>query len=894
MGKGFDMAFDRPRPETLLQRAHDEEINEKRGKLKIYLGAAPGVGKTFNMLHDAVEKLSQGLDVVVGVVETHGRKEIESLVKEFEIIPRLAVDYHGRQLTEFDLDAALKRNPGLILIDEMAHTNIPDMRHAKRWQDIKEILDCGIDVYTTLNVQHVESLNDVVSQIIHTRVKETVPDYMLEMADTIELVDLPPEDLLKRLQEGKVYFPEQAEVAAENFFRKGNLIALRELALRVTAERVGQQVLLYRQGQGIKHIWPTKEKILVCVGSRAESSKLIRAARRMATKLQAEWIAVHVDTPRIQLTEEEMNNALQNLRLAEKLGAETRIITGIDIVKEILEFAREQNATLIMVWKHIRPRWKDFIFRSLADELTRSSGEIDIYIVTSEADDDEPAEVRRSAQSQSKSNIPWRIYGISLTTVIVTTLINVLLFPHVVNSSLIMIYLLGVTFVALFGKMGPSLVASLLSIIIYDLFFISPYYSFAWSDLQQVLTLFMMLLVTQVISTVTVRARQQVESARHVQHDTTVLHTLSRQLASTRGVDKLLGSAVHYIGEVFQCDVLALMPENEYLTVRVGYGMEPVLNAKEQGVAKWVYEMGQMAGLGTDTLPFSNALYLPLLTPHGSIGVLRIRPSESKWSFTGEQMHLLESCANQVALAMEVDRLQEQANKSEMQTEADRLSLGLLKTVSHDLRTPLVAVMGAASTLIEMIEELDKQHIKRLANEIYVELEQLGRLINNLVQMTYLEADTVKLQIEFHPIAETINYVLNSLSNKVGKREVHLSIPADISDVPYDITLIQEVFFNLIDNALKFTPPDSPIEISVIEEKQRIVVSVEDRGPGIVFDEVNKLFEKFYRGRMLTTERGLGLGLAICYSIIKAHGGEIWAENHPQGGAIFRFTLPLK
>lgn len=885
------MAQNRPKPEALLQRAQEEESREKRGKLKIYLGAAPGVGKTFSMLQDALVRRSQGLDVVVGVVETHQRKEIELMLKDLEILPRLKLEYHGREVTEFNLEAALNRNPGLILIDEMAHTNIPNLRHSKRWQDIKEVLDSGIDVYTTLNVQHIESLNDVVSQIIHTRVKETVPDSMLELADTIELVDLPPEDLLKRLQEGKVYFPKQAELAAENFFRKGNLIALRELALRVTAERVGEQVLLYRQGQGIKHIWPTREKILVCVGSRVESSKLIRVARRMANKLQAEWIAVHVDTPSITLSEEQSNNAVQNLRLAKKLGAETQIIMGFDIVKEITNFAREQNATLIMVWKHIRPRWKDFLFWSLADELTRHSEEIDIYIVTSESENENEIEKYTPEVGIPKDKTPWKIYAISFVTVIFASFINLLQFSGLGSSNLVMVYLLGVTFVSLFGKMGPSIMTSILSIIAYNFFLTFPDYALYPTNLANSFTLLMMLLVMQVITFVTVRARQQVVTARLVQQDSTVLHALSRQLAATRGADKLLGIVVRYIGEVFKCEVLALVPENGILVIRAGYEMEPVLDEKEQGVAQWVYEMGQSAGLGTDTLPFSNALYVPLLASQGAVGVIRIRPSEYMHTFSQEQMYLLESCANQIALALEVDSMHEQVKKSELQMNVDQMRIVFSKSVAHDLRTPLVAMMGAVSTLMEMGDELDKIHIKKLANVINIELEELGRLINNLLQIIYLESETIKLQLEPHSLENTIKHALKMLRKKIGKREIHTEFPANLPQVVYDNTLIQDVFINLIENALKFTPHDSLIEISVIAETGRVVVSVADRGPGIVFDEVNKLFEKFYRGRMLTTERGLGLGLAICYNIIKAHGGQIWAENRPDGGAIFRFTL---
>jgi len=878
----------RPKPEDLLQRVQEEERKERRGKLKIYLGAAPGVGKTFTMLTDAHAQRLHGLDVIVGVVETHSRKEIEALIKDLPILPRLTVDYHGNHLTEFDLDAAIKRNPGLILIDEMAHTNISGLRHAKRWQDIKELLDSGIDVYTTLNVQHVESLNDIVSQIIHTRVKETVPDSMLEMADTIELVDLPPEDLLRRLQEGKVYIPKQAELAAEHFFQKGNLIALRELALRVTAERVGEQVLSYRQGLGIRHIWPTREKILVCVGSSA-SSKLIRAAKRMAVKLQADWIAVHVDTPRISLSGEETRNVIENLSLAEKLGAETRIITGLDIVDEIMNFAREQNATLIMLWKHIRARWKDYIFGSLADELTRHSEEIDIYIVTTETEEEDSFHHLAEPETTTRQT-SLKVYAIAIATMFITSLLNILLFSSIGTSNVLMIYLFGIAFVSLFGQIAPALLATVIGMISYNFFLTWPDYLVYPNSWQNAFSLLMMFIISQVISNIIIAAQYQVKRARLVQQDTVILHTLSRQLAGTRGVDKLLGIGVQYLGEVFNCETLVLIPEDDVLVIRAVYGMEAVLEPKEEAVAQWVFELGQSAGSGTDTLPFSEALYVPLLASQNTVGVLRLKPANER-KFKHEEIHLLESCANQMAMALEADRFQEKVKKTELQITADQARLALLKSVSHDLRTPLVAVQGAASTLMEMSGELDKQHIHRLAKVILLELEQLSRMINNLLQMTYLEAESIKLQLQPHPLQNTIQTVIQSFH--VKKREINLEIPANIPLVSYDDDLIQDVLNNLIDNALKFTPAKTPIDISVVVEANRVVVSVADRGPGIVFDEVNKLFEKYYRGRMLTTERGLGLGLAICYSIIKAHGGEIWAENRSGGGAVFRFTLQV-
>lgn len=874
----------RQNPEKLLQQVQAEEQQAKRGKLKIYLGAAPGVGKTYTMLQDALAQRAQGLDVVIGIVESHGRAEIEALLTGLEILPRQTVNYRDKSLLEFDLEAALKRNPGLILIDEMAHTNVSGLRHAKRWQDIKEILDRGIDVATTLNVQHIDSLNDDVKQILGIHITETVPDSMLELADTIELIDLPPEDLLKRLHNGKVYFPQQAKLAAENFFRKGNLIALRELALRFTAERVGAQVLLYRHGQGIQPIWPTKEKILVCIGSDTAALKLIRTAKRMAASMHTEWIAVYIDTPRQNRSETNHNQAILNLRLAEQLGAQTRILTGIDLVKEIMDFAHDQNVTQIIIGKRIRSRWISLWRKDLADEIVRHSGIIDIYVVTFEIENKKILKT-----NSTKSIIPWRIYGVTIGMVVIATLINFLLQPWLSTSNLIMVYLLGVTLVALFGRTGPAVLVSILSVLAYDFFFIPPFFSFAVTDIQYFFTLVVMLIVTQVISHLTIITRRQAASARFIEHQTAALHSLSRQLASTRGTDKLAEISTRYIADVFNCKVTIFLPENNHLVIRSQYGIHEELNTKEFSIAQWVYELGQMAGLGTDTLSFSNALYVPLLASQGTIGVLRIQPLQIKQLFTPEQLRLLESCAHQIALALEVDRLQEKT----MTLETDQARQALLHAVKHDLHTPIIAAMGSASTLVELNQELQSHEIANIGNAIYVELEQLNRLINNLLQITYLESGDVKLQKAPASIEESIKVALDAENKKLNNRSVNLHVDKTITKILFDKTLIEDVLINLIDNAVKFTPPASPIELSVIQEQDHIVVSIADQGPGIVHDEVNKLFEKFYRGRMLTTERGLGLGLAICHHIITAHGGKIWAENRKEGGAVFRFNLPI-
>lgn len=882
------MVKPRPNPEELLRRVQDEDRKERRGKLKVYLGAAPGVGKTYEMLRDALVERNKGLDVVIGIAESHGRDEISRMIKDFESLPRQVVQYHGKELLEFDIDSALNRNPGLILIDEMAHSNAPGLRHTKRWQDIKELLDRGINVYTTLNVQHIESLNDDVTQIIQVPIKETVPDFMIERADAIELVDLPPEELLKRLRDGKIYIAEQAALAVERYFRLGNLIALRALALRVTADRVGAQVLSYRHDKNITQIWPTKEKILVCIGPGAESLKLIRAAHRMASSLHTDWIAVYVETSRHQASEEQKNNAIQNLRYAQKMGAETRFLSGADIVKEVMNFAREQNVTQIMVWKTIRTRPRDLFFRHLADELVRYSGEIDIYIMTGKRDSSSTTKA-----SSKKSPVSWPRYLIAMSIISLATLINFLLFPYVQPINLFMVYLLSIIIVASSGEQGPSLLASIVSVVVFEFFFIPPFFSFSFSHLEYFFTLAVLVIVSQIVTHLNYIERRQAEAARFSEQQISALYKLSYQLASTRGEDKLLDNGVHFIAQQFDSHVIALMAENGHLIVPERPGSETILSEKEQSIAQWVYDLGQVAGLGTETLPFAEGLYLPLLASQGAIGVLRILPTHSKQLFTPEQMHLLEACANQIALVIEADRAQLQTKKSILTRDKNYMSNVLLQSIAHELRTPLASIMLSASNQIELAKELTPAKIKTLGKQIYFESEQLSRLINNFLQITYLESRRVLLQKQTHSLAEIIQIVLESSCLKLKKRPVNVHIPKDLPKCTFDNTLIQEVLINLLDNVIKLTPPDTAIDISVFKNDDSVMIVLDDNGPGIMPDEINKLFEKFYRGRLITTERGLGLGLAICHRIVKLHGGTIWAENREQGGASFRFTLPI-
>lgn len=657
----------RPNPEDLLKIAEQEARHIETGKLRVYLGAAPGVGKTYTMLEDAQAKRSEGLDVVIGIVESHGRKEIDELMHGLEMIPRQVINYRGVTLTEFDLDGALKRNPGIILIDEMAHTNAPGLRHEKRWQDIKELLDRGINVYTTVNVQHIDSKKDDVAKIVHTNIKESIPDSMFEIADTIELVDLPPEDLLKRLEEGKVYFPQQAELAKENFFREGNLIALREMALRYTADRVGADVLLYRRGQGIKRIWPTRDKILVCVGP-GESKKLIFAAARIAKSLKAEWIAIYVDVPRLQSSEEERNRAVTKLRQAERLGATTRLLVGSDIVKEIINFAHEQNISQIMVWKSSHQTWKDYIkiwknissgkrvftFSSLADKIVRDSGEIDVYVMTGVKEETKiPITTPRK-----KSRFSWKSYLYSLGIVGISTLLDYFLFSYLNATNLIMIYFFGVFTVALYDKILPTIFTAIISVIVCSFLFMPPYYTFAVFDSSYMLSIVLMFVIALTINYYTVTSRREALRARHAEQLIARLHSLSRQLATTRGVEKLFHIGVEYISQSLDCDVQAMLQQEGGLVMRAKSETDWILDSKDMSVAQWVNDLGQSAGLGTDTLPFSKALYIPLLAQRGTIGVLSVRPKIQGRLFTPEEMHLLESFAHQLAITLEADLYQ--------------------------------------------------------------------------------------------------------------------------------------------------------------------------------------------------------------------------------------------
>jgi two-component system, OmpR family, sensor histidine kinase KdpD len=880
-------------PDELLKQVEEEERRAKRGKLVIFFGAAPGVGKTYAMLEAARSERDLKRDVVIGVVETHGRYDTSALVIGLEILPRRKEIHRGVTVDEFDLDGALKRKPGLILMDELAHTNGPGSRHAKRWQDVDELLDAGIDVYTTFNVQHIESLNDVVAQVTGVIVRETVPDRVLEEATEVRLIDLPPDELIERLQDGKVYVPQQAERAAQNFFRKGNLIALRELALRRTAERVDAQMRLYKTEHGIQRVWPTGERILVGVSPSPASAQLVRATRRMAGSLHAEWIAAYVETPAsLRLSANDRQRVAQNLRLAEQLGAEVVTLSGQSVAQETLRYARQHNVTKIVIGKPTHPRWRDLFAPSFLEEMVRGSGGIDVYAISGDDAEGRPLQARERPPASPRD---LGTYSASVVAAALATAVSWVTFGQKQLADVVMVYLLGIIVVAMRFGYGPSMLAALLSVGAVDFFFVPPYFSFAVSDFQHVITFAVMLVVAAVISSLTQRIRDQATSARNREQRTASLYAMTRELAVTRAVPNLSAVAVVHLHEVFDAMVTILLPGPDARLKNVAAGSFSFTpDEKEMGVVEWVWTHDKPAGLSTDTLPASKGLYVPLRDARGHVGVLGVSPRDAHRFVDPDQRVMLDVFGTQIASALERARLAEEAQQSQLQMQAERLRSALLSSVSHDLRTPLAVITGAASALVQKEGELTGDARQDLSLTIHEEAQRLNRLVRNLLDMTRITAGAIKVAKEWQPLEGVVGAAIGRVEDQLASRQVTVTLPPDLPLVPIDAVLIEQVLINILENAAKYTPKGSLLELSAHEDGASVVVAVADRGPGIPAEHVDKIFEKFYR---LPRERegdGAGLGLAICRGIVEAHGGRIWAANREGGGAVFRFTIPIE
>lgn len=884
----------RPDPDQLLAQVQADEHAARRGKLKIFLGYAAGVGKTYAMLEAAHQRREEGVDVVIGYIETHRRAETEELVAGLEVIPRKQVEYHNVSLPEMDVDAILARKPSLTLVDELAHTNAPGSRHPKRYQDVLELLNAGMDVYTTLNIQHLESLNDVVAQITGVLVRETIPDKVIDEANELELIDLPPDELLQRLADGKVYIPEQAARAIEKFFRKGNLTALREMTMRRAAERVDDQMRAYMRSSAINQVWAAGERILVCVSPSGLGERLIRSSRRLADELNAEWLAVYIETPaHLTLPQEEREQVTRTLRLAEELGARTKVIPSGRAVKSvaqtIMDYARQQNVTKIVAGKPMRPRWFDLLRGSLVDELIYRSGDIDIYVITSS----EPAHIP-AEENPLRPRSAWGKYLLGLVLTAFATGLGFLLELSIPPTNLVIIYLLAVMAAAVYLGRGPSILVSILGVLAFDFFFISPRFTLSVLATEHLITLGGLLLVGVVISALAASAREQAEAARRRETETSMLYSLSRDLAAADSHETILKAMQIHLETGFGRDVALYLPVgNSMRLVLDANAPQPAPGETELSLALWCYRNAEPAGSGTNTLPSAEPSFLPLKTSRHTVGALSFKPLDPGQPFAPDQRRMLESFASQAAQAVERVNLAEQTRQIELFQAAEKLQNALLNSISHDLRTPLVSITGALTTLEAQEQTITAESRHSLVETAREEAERLNRLVGNLLDMTRLEAGALRVKREPADVQDVVGTALGQMDARLAGRHLHLIIADQIPLVRLDFVLIVHVLTNLLDNALKYSPDGSPLEVRARAFNDQVQISVTDQGSGIPPDDLERVFDKFYRVHRAEQVAGTGLGLAICKGIVEAHGGRIWAENRPGGGTVLTIALPL-
>jgi two-component system sensor histidine kinase KdpD len=882
------MTDNRPDPDHLLEVVRREENRARRGRLKIFFGACAGVGKTYAMLSAARQRQVEGIAMLVGVVETHGRTETAALLDGLPLLPSRAVEYRGRTLAEFDLDAALASRPQLIVVDELAHNNIEGSRHRKRWQDVEELLAAGSDVYTTLNVQHLESLNDVIGRITGIRVAETVPDHVFNAADEVTLVDLPPDELLGRLKEGKVYLPEQAERAAANFFRKGNLIALRELALRRTADRVDAQMRAYRADQAIHHVWQAKERLIVCIGPDTDNETLVRSTARLASKLQADWIAVYVETPALQRQPRAARSRIFDaLKLAEELGAETATLASADITATLIAYAISRNAGKLVLGQTWRPAWKRLLRPGLADRLIMATRELDVFLIRLDTTPPMPSPPRVMTAGDWYGYL-WAVGICAVTTVLAAALLSVFDLANVV-----MVFLLAVVAVALrFGR-GPGALAACVSVAAFDFFFVPPKFTFTVNDTQYLFTFALMLLVALIIGQLAAKLKFEARVAQNRERRAAELATLARELSGALTTEQILDIASRRLDAIFQARTAVLLPDSREQVREPHVEQRAVrLADADLAVAQWVYDRQQPAGLGTATLPAAAARYLPLKAPMRTRGVLAFQPVDAMLLDQPEDMRLLDVCVAQIALALERVHYVAVAQDALVTMESERLRNSLLSTISHDLRTPLTALVGLADTLATADRSTDDTR-RELAVAIRDEAQRLTGLVTNLLDMARLQSGPVQLRRDWQAIEEVVGSALRQMAEPLAQHRVVTAIPPDTPLCEFDPVLIERVLVNLLDNAAKYTPPESTITIKTTYDQQFLSVAVEDDGPGLPAGQEEKLFDKFVRGETESSKPGVGLGLAICRAILNAHGGDIRTEQRPGGGARFVFRLPL-
>ncbi len=882
----------RPDPDELLAQVKAKEADERRGSLKVFFGYAAGVGKTFSMLENAQRAKSDGRDVVVGYIEPHDRPETAALLAGLETIPVREYQYRGVTLRDFDVDAALARNPELILVDELAHTNAAGCRHEKRWQDVEELLDAGINVWTTLNVQHIESLNDVIGQITGVNIRETVPDRVFERADDLELVDITPEELLKRLNAGKVYVSDQARRALLGFFQKSNLSALRELSLRQAALRVHSDVESARKEKAAVHPWATSERLLACVGPSPTTARVIRTARRMAVALDAPWIALSVDLTGEPSSNPRQQNISRHFRLAERLGAETVTVAGQNVADAVLDFARSRNVTGILVGKTNQPRWRRLLFGTVVDELLEKSDYIDVCVIQGEEEDIGHATDRAEKSAVAKLPYLWATGWVGLAGIIAYALRR----WHIADAEAdtVLLFLAAVGWTSFRYSRGPAIYASVLAVLVFDFFFVPPYLTLAVRDAQYLVTFIVMLVIGLVISTLTSRLRSQVESTRRRERRTSSLLELGKQLCSLYGDVFLASAAGGRVAEMIGGEVaIYLKQPNGGAEPVYGQDSAIVRHSVSLPVAQWVIGHDQMAGAGTNTLPNAIALFLPLTGSQQTYGAIAVRAPIPERLLDPEVRRLLEACANQLALALERDHLAIEAADARIQAEAEQVRSSLLSSVSHDLRTPLAAVAGASSSLLEAAS-LDEPTRRQLLETVADETARLNRLLENILQMSKLEAGAAAPSRQWHVLEELVGSALHRARRELSHHEVSVQLRGDLPLLHVDGLLMEQVFVNLLENAARHTPAGTEVTIQAAADGEHVRIAVSDKGPGLPAGAEERIFDKFYRASQTSDSgRGSGLGLAICRAIVQAHSGTITAANRPGGGAEFVIRLPI-
>jgi two-component system, OmpR family, sensor histidine kinase KdpD len=868
---------DRPNPDELLADLHREEKRQKRGTLKVFLGMCAGVGKTYAMLEAAQKAKREGRDVVFGYVETHGRRETDALTEGIDAISRKPVVYRDVMLTEMDLDAILTRRAQLVVVDELAHTNAPGSRHPKRYQDVVELLDVGIDVYTTLNVQHIESRADIVREITGATMRETVPDTILADAE-IELVDLSPEDLLQRLAEGKVYLPERADAAARNFLCRGNLIALREMALHLAAERVGQDVRDYMQARRIAGPWKSGHRLLVAVSASPYSEQIVRWTRRLADSLGCTWIAAHVETSSV-LSEEEQTRLTHNLSLARTLGAEIRGTTDEDVVRGLLRIARGQNVTQIIVGTpSVFGPWIFSIGARRLQRLIKEAGNIAVHVLRVEGRED----VKRGTLWRLPAEAEWPQYFKAVVTVAAVTVLNLVLSRFIGSRTTGMIFLMTVVGVAMFLNRGPVYLAATLSALVWDFMFLPPQLTLSIGSFEDAMMFAMYFVVALAMGHLISKIRAKERTDKRREERATAMYMLTLELGDASTWEDIERAAVSNVERTFKADAALLLPD-------ANGRLRGDLPEKELGAAVWAYEHAQATGRFTDTLPLAEAMYLPLHTGGGALGVLQLRWRQNSPP-TIEQRTMLDGFQRHISLVVDRQRLREVKAQSQLLAESERLSHALLNAVSHELRTPIAAIETAASG---WHAGLDRAVQNSLVAEIREATVRLSRLVSNLLDMARLESGHVKPRMDWCDVNDIVNAALKRVGGMLAPRDISVKLPQNFPLVRADFRLVEQALVDLLINASMHTPAGTPVEVSAAAEKQTVAITVADRGPGLPPEAIPRIFDKFYRAPGAPAG-GTGLGLSIVKGFIEAQGGEVHVANRPAGGAIFTITLPLQ